>query len=114
MTDAGEPESFAQAMEDKCKSQWFKVMYDEMQSHHENHIFELVRLSPVAAVKPSVDSSPDELRYIKRLLMTCNVVAFCSESWNPYVSICVIGRFLWSSIQASNGFGFAILGLFEL
>ncbi|GMI93103.1 cysteine-rich RLK (RECEPTOR-like protein kinase) 8 [Hibiscus trionum] len=32
-------------MESECKDQWVEAMKDELQSLHENHTFELVKLS---------------------------------------------------------------------
>ncbi|CAH9138620.1 unnamed protein product [Cuscuta epithymum] len=45
LTDGGEPECYAEAMEDKHKREWFEAMQDEMNSLHENNTFELVKLS---------------------------------------------------------------------
>ncbi|GKB60954.1 putative RNA-directed DNA polymerase, partial [Tanacetum coccineum] len=44
LTDGGEPECYAEAMEDEHKKEWFKAMEDEMNSLHENNTFELVKL----------------------------------------------------------------------
>ncbi|GKF98477.1 retrovirus-related pol polyprotein from transposon TNT 1-94, partial [Tanacetum coccineum] len=44
LTDGGEPECYAEAMEDKHKKEWFEAMEDEMNSLHENNTFELVKL----------------------------------------------------------------------
>ena len=43
VTDGGEPEGYAEAMEDD-KREWFDAMQDEMKSLHENNTFELVKL----------------------------------------------------------------------
>ncbi|GJY47001.1 retrovirus-related pol polyprotein from transposon TNT 1-94 [Tanacetum coccineum] len=40
----GEPECYAEAMEDEHKKEWFEAMEDEMNSLHENNTFELVKL----------------------------------------------------------------------
>ncbi|GJX70823.1 putative RNA-directed DNA polymerase [Tanacetum coccineum] len=40
LTDGGEPECYAEAMEDKHQKEWFKAMEDEMNSLHENNTFE--------------------------------------------------------------------------
>jgi len=44
LTDGGEPECYAEAMKDEHKSEWVDAMQDEMQSLHDNHTFELVKL----------------------------------------------------------------------
>ncbi|WKA06698.1 hypothetical protein VitviT2T_024587 [Vitis vinifera] len=44
LTDGGEPESYVEAMEDENKMKWVDAMQDEMESLHENHSFELVKL----------------------------------------------------------------------
>ena len=44
LTDGGEPECYAEAMEDEHKSEWVDAMQDEMKSLHDNHTFELVKL----------------------------------------------------------------------
>jgi len=44
LTDGGEPECYAEAMEDEHKSKWIDAMQDEMQSLRDNHTFELVKL----------------------------------------------------------------------
>jgi len=44
LTDGGEPECYAEAMEDEHKSKWIEAMQDEMQSLRDNHTFELVKL----------------------------------------------------------------------
>lgn len=44
LTDGGEPECYAEAMEDEHKKEWVDAMQDEMKSLHENHTFELVKL----------------------------------------------------------------------
>ncbi|GJZ81343.1 putative RNA-directed DNA polymerase [Tanacetum coccineum] len=44
LTDGGEPECYAEAMEDEHKKEWFEAMQDEMNSLHENNTFELVKL----------------------------------------------------------------------
>ncbi|KAG8471369.1 hypothetical protein CXB51_036995 [Gossypium anomalum] len=44
LTDGGEPECYEEAMESECKDQWVEAMKDELQSLHENHTFELVKL----------------------------------------------------------------------
>ncbi|GJZ27300.1 putative RNA-directed DNA polymerase [Tanacetum coccineum] len=44
LTDGGEPECYAEAMEDEHKKEWFEAMEDEMNSLHENNTFELVKL----------------------------------------------------------------------
>ncbi|GJX71625.1 hypothetical protein Tco_0308796 [Tanacetum coccineum] len=44
LTDGGEPECYAEAMEDEHKKEWFEAMEDKMNSFHENNTFELVKL----------------------------------------------------------------------
>ncbi|KAK9008582.1 hypothetical protein V6N11_075471 [Hibiscus sabdariffa] len=44
LTDEGEPEFYEEAMESECKDQWVEAMKDELQSLHDNHTFELVKL----------------------------------------------------------------------
>ncbi|CAH9096206.1 unnamed protein product [Cuscuta epithymum] len=44
LTDGGEPECYAEAMEDEHKREWVEAMKDEMNSLHENNTFELVKL----------------------------------------------------------------------
>ncbi|GJX59461.1 putative RNA-directed DNA polymerase [Tanacetum coccineum] len=44
LTDGGEPECYAETMEDEHKKEWFKAVEDEMNSLHENNTFELVKL----------------------------------------------------------------------
>ena len=44
LTDSGEPESYAEAMEDEHKKEWVYAMQDEMKSLYENNTFELVKL----------------------------------------------------------------------
>ena len=44
LTDGGEPECYAEAMEDEHKKECVNAMQDEMKSLHENHTFELVKL----------------------------------------------------------------------
>nr|GFD21986.1 reverse transcriptase [Tanacetum cinerariifolium] len=43
LIDEGEPECYAEAIEDEHKKEWFKAMQDEMNSLHENNTFELVK-----------------------------------------------------------------------
>ena len=43
MTDSGEPESYAEAMEDEHKKEWVYTVQDEMKSLYENNTFELVK-----------------------------------------------------------------------
>ena len=45
LTDGGEPECYEEAMKDEHKNQWIEAMQDEMKSLHENHTYELVKLS---------------------------------------------------------------------
>ncbi|KAK9006732.1 hypothetical protein V6N11_019066 [Hibiscus sabdariffa] len=44
LTDEGEHECYKEAMETECKDLWAEVMKDELQSLHDNHTFELVKL----------------------------------------------------------------------
>ncbi|KAD5318290.1 hypothetical protein E3N88_18236 [Mikania micrantha] len=44
LTDGGEPECYAEAMEDELKREWVEAMQDEMNSLYENNTFELVKL----------------------------------------------------------------------
>jgi transposase InsO family protein len=44
LTDGGEPECYAEAMEDDHKKEWVEAMQDEMNSLYENNTFELVKL----------------------------------------------------------------------
>ncbi|KAD6119895.1 hypothetical protein E3N88_11166 [Mikania micrantha] len=44
LTDGGEPECYAEAMEDEHKREWVEAMQDEMNSLYENNTFELVKL----------------------------------------------------------------------
>ena len=44
LIDEGEPESFEEAKEDTHSRKWLSTMQDEMDSLHENHIYELVEL----------------------------------------------------------------------
>ncbi|KAL4308899.1 hypothetical protein GQ457_01G021000 [Hibiscus cannabinus] len=39
-----EPKCYEEAMESECKDQWVEAMKDELQSLHDNHTFELVKL----------------------------------------------------------------------
>ncbi|CAH9113366.1 unnamed protein product [Cuscuta europaea] len=43
LTDGGEPECYAEAMEDEHKKEWVEAMQDDMNSLHENNTFELVK-----------------------------------------------------------------------
>ena len=45
LTDEGEPECYEEAMEDEHKNQWIESMQDEMKFLHENHTYELIKLS---------------------------------------------------------------------
>ncbi|CAH9086565.1 unnamed protein product, partial [Cuscuta europaea] len=47
LTDDGEPQSYKEAINDIHKEEWRKVMQEEMQPLHENHICELVELPKV-------------------------------------------------------------------
>ncbi|GJX69857.1 putative RNA-directed DNA polymerase [Tanacetum coccineum] len=44
LTDGGEPECYAEAIEDEHQKEWFEAMEDEMNSLHENNAFKLVKL----------------------------------------------------------------------
>jgi hypothetical protein len=44
ITDKGEPESYEEAIASEKKIEWLNAMQDEMQSLHENHTYELVKL----------------------------------------------------------------------
>ncbi|KAK8957981.1 hypothetical protein KSP39_PZI000375 [Platanthera zijinensis] len=44
LIDAGEPESYVEAVESTEKSQWMVAMQEEMQSLQKNHTYDLVRL----------------------------------------------------------------------
>ncbi|GJX81204.1 putative RNA-directed DNA polymerase [Tanacetum coccineum] len=44
LTDGGEPEYYAEAMEDKHKKEWFDAMQDEIKSLYENNTFVLTKL----------------------------------------------------------------------
>ncbi|GJX17062.1 putative RNA-directed DNA polymerase [Tanacetum coccineum] len=44
LIDEGEPECYAEAIEDEHKKEWFEAMQDEINSLHENSTFELARL----------------------------------------------------------------------
>ncbi|KAK8936121.1 hypothetical protein KSP39_PZI013254 [Platanthera zijinensis] len=44
LTDAGEPESYDEAVKSTEKRQWMDAMQDEMQSLQKNHTYDLVRL----------------------------------------------------------------------
>ncbi|KAJ4728518.1 Retrovirus-related Pol polyprotein from transposon TNT 1-94 [Melia azedarach] len=44
LTDGGEPECYAEAVESEQRKEWIYAMQDKMKSLHENHIFELVKL----------------------------------------------------------------------
>ena len=44
LTDEGEPESFEEAKDDTHSQRWLSSMQDEMDSLHENHMYELVEL----------------------------------------------------------------------
>ena len=44
LTDGGELECYAEAMEDEHKSEGVDAMQDEMKSLHDNHTFEMVKL----------------------------------------------------------------------
>ena len=44
LTDEGEPQCYAEAMEDGNRAHWVGAMEDEMQSLYDNHTFELVKL----------------------------------------------------------------------
>ena len=45
LIDDGEPECFREAMESKEKRKWLDAMKDGMKSIHDNHNFDLVKLS---------------------------------------------------------------------
>ncbi|GKF08356.1 putative RNA-directed DNA polymerase, partial [Tanacetum coccineum] len=47
LIDGGEPECYAEAMEDEHKKEWFDAMQDEMKSLYENNTFELTKLPKV-------------------------------------------------------------------
>jgi len=44
LIDNGEPQNFSEAMESIEKGEWIKVMKEEMNSLHENHTYDLVKL----------------------------------------------------------------------
>ncbi|RVW71312.1 Retrovirus-related Pol polyprotein from transposon TNT 1-94 [Vitis vinifera] len=44
-TDGEEPESFEEAIESEQKREWIEAFQDEMKSLHDNHTFELMKLS---------------------------------------------------------------------
>ncbi|CAH9120743.1 unnamed protein product [Cuscuta epithymum] len=44
LTDGGEPECFDEVLESEQKDKWFRAMQDEMESLHDNHTFDLVKL----------------------------------------------------------------------
>ncbi|KAJ4718977.1 Retrovirus-related Pol polyprotein from transposon TNT 1-94 [Melia azedarach] len=44
LTDGGEPECYAEAVESEQRKEWIYAMQDEMKSLYENHTFELVKL----------------------------------------------------------------------
>ncbi|GJW74762.1 putative RNA-directed DNA polymerase [Tanacetum coccineum] len=44
LTNGGEPECYAEALEDEHKKEWFDAMQDEMKSLYENNTFELTKL----------------------------------------------------------------------
>ena len=44
LTDEGEPEGYEEAMSDAHKKEWQSAMQDEMNSLHENHTYDLVKL----------------------------------------------------------------------
>ena len=49
-TDAGEPESYDEAMSDKAHLKWELAMKDEMSSLEKNYIWKLVKLPPKGKV----------------------------------------------------------------
>ena len=44
LTDGGEPEDFQEAMSHEKSKEWYNAMQDEMNSLHENHTYDLVKL----------------------------------------------------------------------
>ena len=44
LSDGSEPECFADAMGDEHRKEWMKAMQEEMDSLHQNHTYELVKL----------------------------------------------------------------------
>lgn len=44
LTDSGEPSCYEETIQDVHKPNWIKAMKDEVQSPHDNHTFELVKL----------------------------------------------------------------------
>ena len=44
LTDEGESESFEEAIKDTHNQKWLSAMWDEMDSLHENHTYELTEL----------------------------------------------------------------------
>ena len=44
LTDAGEPETYEEAMSCDQKNEWYEAMQEELKSLHENYTFELVKL----------------------------------------------------------------------
>ena len=44
MTNEGELESFEEAIKDTHNQKWLSAMWDEMDSLHENHTYELTEL----------------------------------------------------------------------
>ncbi|KAK8980653.1 hypothetical protein V6N11_072968 [Hibiscus sabdariffa] len=44
-TDEGEPEYYEDDMESECKDLWIEAMEYELHSSHDNHTFELVKLT---------------------------------------------------------------------
>ncbi|GJX59460.1 putative RNA-directed DNA polymerase [Tanacetum coccineum] len=76
LTDGGEPECYAEAMEDEHKKEWFEAMEDEMNSLHENNIFELVKLPKGKRAlknkwvyKLNTEEHTSRLRYKARLVV---------------------------------------------
>lgn len=45
LTDAGELETYEEAISCERKNEWHEAMQEELKSLHENHTFELVKLS---------------------------------------------------------------------
>lgn len=62
LTDGGKLECYAEATEDEHKLEWVDAMQDEMQSLHDNHTFELVKLPKGKRALEQVDLQGEATR----------------------------------------------------
>ncbi|KAJ9560716.1 hypothetical protein OSB04_005876 [Centaurea solstitialis] len=72
LTDGGEPECYAEAMEDEHKKEWVEAMQDEMTSLHENNTFDCLKaraLKNKGVYKVKTEEHTSRLRYKARLVV---------------------------------------------